>query len=130
MITINLNGPTDEEIADALEELNPDQDSNEDIKDADTQYSDYPLSNNTKARHKFILKKAHDILEQDYANESASMSLRELAKKLSALAGCHYETAKRNLAKAAHMKRYPDWIPPQRGGKRKNATGRPKKESA
>lgn len=39
--------------------------------------------------------------------------------------GCHRDTARYHVAKAARRKRHPDWTPPQHGGKRSGAGRKP-----
>jgi len=56
--------------------------------------------------------------------DARRVALRQMYHELEAAQGCHYDTAKRHIARACRRLRHPDYKPPQWGGQRQNA-GRP-----
>lgn len=83
------------------------------------------MPNNTKARHQEILTAAHAILDEQNVDVIEGVEIRPLAKILEARAACHYDTAKRAIAKAVRQKR--GQLVAQWGGNRPGA-GKPKTE--
>lgn len=83
------------------------------------------MPNNTKARSQEILTAAHSILDEQNVDITEGVELRPLAKILESRVSCHYDTAKKAIAKAVRQKRgqlVAEW-----GGARPGA-GRPKTE--
>lgn len=58
---------------------------------------------NTKRRHRQIMRAAKQVLK--YIDVTEPYPFLPLAKEISELSQCHINTAKRNLAKAARIKR-------------------------
>jgi len=83
------------------------------------------MPNNTKARSQKILAAAHAILEEEGDNVTEAREIRSLAKILETRVNCHYDTAKKAIAKARRQKR--GQLAAEWGGARPGA-GRPKTE--
>lgn len=84
------------------------------------------MSNNTKARSQEILAAAYLVLDEQGGDVTEAVELRPLAKILEARVGCHYDTAKRAIAKARRQRR--GQLVAQWGGNRPGA-GRPKEDN-
>jgi len=56
--------------------------------------------------------------------DARRVALRQMYHELEAAQDCHYDTAKRHIARACRRLRHPDYTPPKWGGQRQNA-GRP-----
>lgn len=83
------------------------------------------MPNNTKARSQEILTAAHSILDELNIDIAEAVKIRPLAKILEVKVSCHYDTAKKAIAKAVRQKRgqlVAEW-----GGAREGA-GYPKGE--
>jgi hypothetical protein len=63
------------------------------------------MSTNTKERRDAILAAALALLEKRGIDVLDRVPIRELAPELAALVGCHPDTARRHLAKAARLMR-------------------------
>jgi hypothetical protein len=83
------------------------------------------MPNNTKERSLEILTAAHSILTEENVDVSEGVEIRPLAKILEERVSCHYDTAKRAIAKAVRQKR--GQLVAQWGGYRPGA-GRPKEK--
>lgn len=78
------------------------------------------MSTNTKARRDAILAAAQALLEKRGPDVLERVSTRELAPELVALTGCHPDTARRHLVKAARL---------IRGGENKDTWGGEREDS-
>lgn len=83
------------------------------------------MPNNTKARSQEILTAAHSVLDEQNVDITEGVELRPLAKILESRVSCHYDTAKKAIAKAVRQKR--GQLVAKWGGARPGA-GRPKIE--
>lgn len=77
---------------------------------------------NTKARHAELMAAAAAILTEQSVDVTRQVAIRPLAHLLADRDGCHYETAKRVIARAIRLRR--GELPGEWGGKREGA-GRP-----